>query len=145
MASLWFWLGVAAVVLVVAAFLVPRLRRPAVPDAERPRSRPYATRREGLWVQSEGERRIANWLESRGVPFRYEPEVAGLRPDFQVEGTKVLIEYWGMASDEGYERRMVRKIRRYEAAGYHVVSLFPAHVHEIEKVLAEELARAGVG
>lgn len=109
-----------------------------------PRGRPYSTREEGLYVRSFGEQRIANWLSRRGIPFTYEPNVDGMRPDFQIDGTKILIEYWGGAAYRGYEKRMVHKVHRYEEADYTLISLFPAHMHELEKVLEAELQRYGI-
>lgn len=99
---------------------------------------------DGLWVRSHGEQRIADWLSRRGVPFQYEPKVCGKRPDFRIEGHKVLVEYWGGAGFPDYEARMLAKIERFEADGWTVVSLFSIHLHELEQVLERELRNAGV-
>lgn len=109
-----------------------------------PKDRRYATRDEGLWVRSHGEQRIANWLSRRGVAFQYEPPIEGMRPDFLISGTNIVVEYWGGAAYQGYEKRMVRKLRKYARAGIDVVSLFPAHLHELEDVLEAELRHRGV-
>lgn len=101
--------------------------------------------RDGTWVASKGEERIANWLAARGIAYRYEPEMAGgLTPDFHLAGTRVVIEYWGLASQDAYEARMVEKIEQYEEHGIDVVSLFPAHLHEMEQKLEHQLSTRGL-
>lgn len=87
---------------------------------------------------------MANFLSRRGVAYAYEPRVEGKRPDFRVEGTKVLIEYWGGAGHHRYEQRMAEKVRLFEAAGYDVVSLVPLNLREIERVLDGELRARGI-
>lgn len=111
---------------------------------EHPKGRPLPTR-EGLWVASKGEQRIANWLSAKGLAFAYEPEIAGgLTPDFHLEGTEVVIEYWGLASQPSYEQRMLEKIDQYEEHGFTVISIFPGHLRDVEAVLEAELVDAGV-
>lgn len=119
-------------------------RRGPAPDRPRPpRDRPFPTR-DGAWVRSLGEQKVADFLSRRGVPYRYEPEVEGLRPDFLLPGAGVVIEYWGGAGFPRYAARMEEKTRRYEAAGYAVVHLVPMHLRELERVLDGELRRLGV-
>jgi hypothetical protein len=100
---------------------------------------------DGRWVASTGEQRIANWLAEHGIDYAYEPEIAGgLTPDFKIEGTDVVIEYWGMAGHEDYEQRLAEKLEIYEEHGIDVVSLFPMHVGEVDDVLERELSRRGI-
>lgn len=108
---------------------------------------PQRTRRaqDGTWVASKGEQAIADWLAAEGIAYRYEPELAGgLTPDFHLEGTDVVVEYWGMSGEPGYEERMEEKMRVYEEHGYDVVGLFPTHVHEMDAVLERELDKRGI-
>ncbi len=100
--------------------------------------------RDGTWVRSRPEMRIANWLNLHGIEYEYEPSVEGMRPDFQVVGTSILIEYWGGAGFRDYAQRMEAKIAKYEAAGYDVVSLFSVHLWELDRVLADEMSRRGL-
>lgn len=100
---------------------------------------------DGIWVASKGEQRIANWLHAQGIAYRYEPEMAGgLTPDFHIEGTDVVIEYWGMSGEPGYEERMLEKMEIYEDHGLDVVGLFPTHVDEMDEVLERELGKRGI-
>lgn len=117
-------------------------RGPSTED--HPPDRPYPTR-DGLWVASKGERAIADWLAREGVAYAYEPELAGgLTPDFHVEGTDTVIEYWGLVGDPDYEERMAEKIEQYEDHGYEVVSVFPSHLDRVGEVLEVELDGLGV-
>lgn len=118
-------------------------RRPAPAARRHPKSRPFATR-DGVWVRSLGEQKVANFLSRRGVAYRYEPRLEGLRPDFLLPGPGVVIEYWGGAGFSRYAQRMAEKTRRYEAAGYTVVHLVPLHLRDLERVLDGELRRLGV-
>ncbi len=117
--------------------------RRCTPSPEPPRDRPFPTR-DGLWVRSLGEQRVANFLSRRGVAYDYEPPEEGLRPDFRVRGTNVLIEYWGGAGFRDYAARMEAKTARFEAAGFDVVHLVPLHLRDLERVLGEELGKRGV-
>lgn len=95
-------------------------------------------------MRSLGEQRVANFLSRRGVDYRYEPRVEGLRPDFLLPEPRIVIEYWGGAGFSRYAERMADKTARYEAAGYRVVHLVPLHLRDLERVLDEELRRLGV-
>lgn len=121
----------------------PLRRRRAEPPTRPPRSRPFATR-DGVWVRSLGEQRVANFLSRRGVPYVYEARVEGLRPDFLLPEHRVVVEYWGGAGFSRYAERMAEKTARYEAAGYAVVHLVPLQLREVERVLDGELRRLGV-
>jgi hypothetical protein len=109
-----------------------------------PNGPPFATR-DGIWVRSLGEQRIADFLSRRRVRYEYEPRVVGLRPDFLLPDATppVVIEYWGGAGFRSYSDRMVEKTARYEAAGYDVVHLVPLNLRELERVLRDELRARG--
>ena len=56
---------------------------------------------DGTLVQSEGERRIAEWLTEHRVSYRYDSKYRiiaefQIRPDFYLAELDVYIEYWGM-------------------------------------------------
>jgi hypothetical protein len=57
--------------------------------------------RDGTVVQSEGERRIADWLTGHNLVYRYDAKFRiiaefQIRPDFYLPELDVYIEYWGM-------------------------------------------------
>lgn len=116
-------------------------RRPPRPKA--PKDRPFATR-DGNWVRSLGEQKVADFLSRRGLAYEYEPPLAGLRPDFVLPEHKLVIEYWGGAGFAKYAQRMATKTARYEAEGYDVVHLVPLHLRELERVLRDELGTRGI-
>lgn len=140
MAVLWLVLVGA---LAALAGLVAWGRR-SDPTGDHPPGRPLQAR-DGTWVASEGERRIADWLHARGLAYRYEPTMAdGLTPDFHLEGSRVVVEYWGMARHDECEDRMVAKLEQCEEHGVDVVSVFPAHLHDLDEQLERELGRRGL-
>lgn len=144
-ASLWMLAGVVGLAAVgIAWWGLTRDPHRGPSTEDHPPDRPYPTR-DGLWVASKGERAIADWLSRAGVEYAYEPELAGgLTPDFHVEGTDVVIEYWGLVGDPDYEERMAEKIDQYAEHGYEVVSVFPAHLDRVGEVLEVELLRSGI-
>ncbi len=115
------------------------------PTPEAPSKQRRLQAQDGTWVASHGERLIANYLSAHNIPYRYEPEMAdGLTPDFHIENTNTIIEYWGLASQPTYEARMIEKLEQYEHHDLDVISLFPANVHEMETRLEEELTKRGL-
>ncbi len=143
MVTVWLVLGGLAAMAGLLIWWGVSRGKPGGPR-EHPKGRPLPTR-DGLWVASKGEQRIANWLSARGLAYAYEPEVAGgLTPDFHLEGTDVVIEYWGLASQPAYEARMLEKIETYREHGYTVVSVFPGQLRDLEAILEDELRDAGV-
>lgn len=82
----------------------------------------------GEMVRSKSELIIANTLFSFGVPYRYEcPLILGpditVYPDFTPLNVRLRKEYYwehlGLLSDPEYLEKSVRKLNRYENAGYY--------------------------
>ena len=104
----------------------------------------------GELVKSGGEKAIADFLFEHGIPYKYERNHwwsgVNYKPDFTIfteEKAGVIIEYFGMAGDEKYDRLTEDK-RKYWAAkkGWSLVSLFPMDLAgdgEFEQRLAAEL------
>lgn len=108
-----------------------------------PKGRPFATR-DGTWVRSHGEQRIADFLSRRGIPYSYEPHIAGYRPDFVLRDHPVIIEYFGGVGWSKYTDKAARKVDAYEAEGFHVIPLVPLNLRDIETELRDRLAELGV-
>jgi len=84
--------------------------------------------------KSEGERRIAGFLNRLGIPFEYEKPLAVVDagktkiwyPDFTlVDYGSILVEYFGIGGSEDYERRAQQKLKVYEANRLDVIPVYP--------------------
>lgn len=79
-------------------------------------------------VRSKSELMIANALNERGIPYRYEcplkmPGVSSIYPDFTVlkmnGREEILWEHFGMMDNPEYAEKAIWKIRLYEKNGYY--------------------------
>ena len=106
--------------------------------------RPHATQSRTA-VQSQGERRIADFLSQKRIAYVYDERyrIAGdvrIRPDFYLPEFDLYIEYWGMDTPE-YVENMKRKLLLYQRAGKKLISLSFRDFGRLESVLEEKLSR----
>lgn len=94
----------------------------------------------GEVVQSGPERRIADLLFKRGVPYVYEAELDGATPDFLLPDTNIVIEHWGMEHTKYREKRAM-KTRLYLSRGYKLVETEKKDVPHLERVLEARLLK----
>lgn len=99
----------------------------------------------GQLVQSEGERRIADLLDSRGIAHRYDErfrivEGYAIRPDFYLPEFDLHIEYWGMDTVD-YKLGMLKKLKLYQQEGKNLISLHREDLPNLEEILRAKLAR----
>jgi len=84
-------------------------------------------------LKSEGERRIAYFLESNSIKYHYEP---GLLinsdqkpriwyPDFYLPEFGAYIEYFGLAGKQNYDEGIKRKETLYSKTGLEVIPVYP--------------------
>jgi len=81
--------------------------------------------------RSKGEYRIADFLDSSDIKFKYEYPLAvrdnGLvkiwYPDFQLSDYGTIIEYFGVGGDAAYDGQMAHKIDVYKQAGIDCISM----------------------
>lgn len=104
---------------------------------------------DGTLVQSDGERRIAEWLRAHNVAYRYDARLRiiegfQIRPDFYLPEYDVYIEYWGMDTPR-YKAGMYLKQDLYMHAGKRLISLYPEDKHRLDDVLPEKLSRLAAG
>lgn len=102
---------------------------------------------DGTLVQSDGEKRIAQWLHEQGVDYRYDGRLRiiegfQIRPDFYLPGFDVYIEYWGMDTPR-YKAGMYVKQDLYMHAGKKLISLYPHDKPCLDTVLREKLSLFG--
>lgn len=108
--------------------------------------------KDGTLVQSDGERRIADWLRKGGIAFRYDERFRilngyAIRPDFYLPELDVYIEYWGMDTAD-YKIGMLKKQKLYQQQGKKLVSFYREDRPHLEEVLSSKLGqhvRAGDG
>jgi hypothetical protein len=83
--------------------------------------------------RSEGERRIAQFLESSQIAFEYEKPLAILDggktriwyPDFTlVDAGMILVEYFGVNGSNDYDKGVQRKLEAYQANSLDVIAMF---------------------
>lgn len=104
--------------------------------------------RDGTLVQSEGERRIADWLTAHGLSYRYDAKyrIIGefqIRPDFYLPEADVYIEYWGLDTPQ-YKMSMYKKQMLYQQEGKRLISVYPTDLPELNRLLTSKLRLFGV-
>ena len=102
---------------------------------------------DGTVVQSEGERRIADWLAAHGMAFRYDAKfrIIGefqIRPDFYLPELDVYIEYWGLDTPQ-YKMSMYKKQALYQQEGKKLISVFPKDLPLLDALLSAKLRHFG--
>lgn len=101
----------------------------------------------GTLVQSNGERRIADWLLKNNIAYRYDERFRilnghAIRPDFYLPELDVYIEYWGMDTAD-YKIGMLKKQQLYQQEGKRLISLYPSDKTRLDTVLRQKLALLG--
>lgn len=88
----------------------------------------------GEKFRSEGECRIANFLENNSIRYHYEPGVLVNSPydkpriwypDFYLPEFGVYIEYYGLVGKQNYDEGIKRKEVAYAKMGLDVVPVYP--------------------
>lgn len=103
--------------------------------------------RDGTIVQSEGERRIAEWLTAHGLAYRYDAKyrIIGefqIRPDFYLPELDVHIEYWGLDTPQ-YKMSMYKKQMLYQQEGKRLISVYPKDLTVLSDLLESKLRHYG--
>ena len=103
--------------------------------------------RDGTVVQSEGERRIADWLTAHGLAYRYDAKFRiiaefQIRPDFYLQELDVYIEYWGLDTPQ-YKMSMYKKQTLYQQEGKRLISVYPHDLPSLDALLTAKLRHFG--
>jgi hypothetical protein len=103
--------------------------------------------RDGTIVQSGGERRIAEWLTTQGIAYRYDAKFRiiaefQIRPDFYLPELDVYIEYWGLDTPQ-YKMSMYKKQTLYQQEGKRLISVYPHDLPRLDSLLAAKLRLFG--
>jgi hypothetical protein len=84
--------------------------------------------------RSEGERRIAGFLDENSIRYHYEPGVLVNHPrgkpriwypDFYLPEFGVYIEYYGLSGRQNYDRGIKAKESAYSRTGLNVIPVYP--------------------
>jgi hypothetical protein len=99
--------------------------------------------RDGTVVQSQGEKRIAEWLAAHGLTYRYDNKfrIIGefqIRPDFYLPELDVYIEYWGLDTPQ-YKMSMYKKQSLYQQEGKRLISVFPKDLPALDTLMKSKL------
>jgi len=102
---------------------------------------------DGTVVQSQGERKIAEWLTAHGLAYRYDAKyrIIGefqIRPDFYLPELDVYIEYWGLSTPQ-YKMSMYKKQVLYQQEGKCLISVYPKDLHSLDTLFASKLHSFG--
>lgn len=97
----------------------------------------------GTFVQSDGERLIADYLNTKGISFRYDERIRlidgyAIRPDFYLPEFDLYIEYWGMDTLD-YKIGMMKKQKLYQLEGKKLISLYFKDKPRLSEILDEKL------
>jgi len=100
---------------------------------------------DGTWVQSDGERMIAEILSSNNIRYRYDERFRildsyAIRPDFYLPEFDVYVEYWGMDTTD-YKIGMLKKQQLYQQQAKKLISLYPEDKLRMHEVLLEKLKK----
>ena len=103
--------------------------------------------RDGTIVQSEGEKRIAEWLTAHALVYRYDNKfrIIGefqIRPDFYLPELDVYIEYWGLDTPQ-YKMNMYKKQTLYQQEGKRLISVYPKDLPVLDRLLTTKLLHYG--
>lgn len=101
--------------------------------------------------KSEGERRIAYFLDKNLIKYLYEPGVLVNSveqkpriwyPDFYLPELGTYIEYYGLAGQQNYDQGLKAKQSAYSKMGFEVISVFPWMIKQNwQKYIMKELER----
>jgi hypothetical protein len=106
--------------------------------------------RDGHECRSLEERQIDDWLYAAGIPHKTEPLYPHhpelnpdqrSRADWVVNG--VFIEYWGLAGNREYDRRMRTKRKLAKASGIPLIEIYPHDLPDLRQKLDSLGATAG--
>jgi len=105
------------------------------------------TAKAGTLVQSDGERKIADWLSTHHIAYRYDERFRilnghAIRPDFYLPELDIYIEYWGMDTAD-YKIGMLKKQQLYQQEGKKLISIYPRDKSNLNTILRQKLALVG--
>lgn len=115
---------------------------------------PYYQTQKGLRVRSKSEMLIAERLDAKGIPYKYEYPVElqyrTVHPDFKIlrlsDRKELYYEHLGKMDDPAYAQKNVKKLREYALNGYTIgdnlfltmeTSVTPLDMRVVDKMIDE--------
>ena len=101
--------------------------------------------KDGTFVQSDGERKICEWLSANNIKYRYDERFRiidgmAIRPDFYLPEFDLYIEYWGMDTAD-YKIGMLKKEKLYQQEEKKLISLYPDDKNNLDVVMRNKLKK----
>lgn len=99
----------------------------------------------GIKVQSQGERKIADWLYNHNIEFLYDTPMKvprrrlPLRPDFYLKKHKTVIEFFVLMGDLDYARSSTKKVSTYWQINLGVLCIYPEDLDKLDTKLSKFL------
>ncbi len=108
------------------------------------KARPSTTKK-GEKVRSRSEKIVADLLNEMGIHYIYEMPIKingePFLPDFYLPDFDIFIEFFGLASNKKYNKRMKEKMVKYQKAKIKLISLFPSSIKKKAKFKAQLLTK----
>lgn len=101
---------------------------------------------DGRRVNSDAERRIANWLYLAGISYAYHrplPVSETAHSDFYLPAAHLYIEFWG-DGDARYLAEKMRKKELYQRFGLTMIELEPQDLDDLDETLSRRLLKMGI-
>jgi hypothetical protein len=112
----------------------------------------------GIYVQSQGEKAIADFLYENSIDFEYDKQItfkhneknefgytkSWLRPDFWLPEHNLIIEFWGLKGESDYDKKMDWKKRVYAESKTTYISIEHKHLDNLNEILTKKLKQKGI-
>ncbi|MCE7734464.1 MAG: hypothetical protein GPJ54_06275 [Candidatus Heimdallarchaeota archaeon] len=103
-----------------------------------------STTLKGHMVRSKGEKRIADWLYSHKIKYKYEPKLSKFVPDFFLPEHGVLIEYYGLANASGiiginYRKKIDHKRKYFNSLSVILLELYQDDLSHLDHIIPDLL------
>lgn len=104
-----------------------------------------STTLKGHRVRSKGEKRIADWLYSHNIKYKYEPKLSKFVPDFFLPEHGVIIEYYGLADAPGrvgvdYRNKIEYKREYFSSLSVKLLELYHDDLSRLDHIIPEILS-----
>lgn len=98
----------------------------------------------GEFVRSKGEKRIADWLYSNNIKYKYEPKLSNFVPDFFLPDYRMVIEYYGLRDAPGkighdYRQKILSKRGYFSSLNVKLLELYQEDLSRLDRIIPDIL------